>query len=665
MGQNRQVREVDGSLSPYRERKVAEAIHQALRESGADDRALADELAGVVSLFLERAHPEEERPPAVSDVADAIERVLSECGHEEAARRFDRVRRQRARLRDELVVRSAPARSADAIVLPDEVGGDVAIARWSRSRLVASLTGRRELPGPLAEEVAAAVEQKVFGLGLRTVASALIRELVECELFERGVPGSEPGRAGARDQASLSTMLFDAAGDPPSVDECVTRPALAHFALSELHGPAVARAHEEGAIHVHHLGNPLALERLALPAELVPGGRGFALALRRVLDALRPHVAGTIEVSGSVPRLLAASGGGAAAADELADAALAADAFGGLTGPGIELEVPLAAAGVAPSELRAFAERLVERLPARAPGALRLRFALAPGADAFPGMAELALALLRADPTSCLDLADSAAGRGAGTPRLGISVARVTLNLPLLLLRARGAGLKDGLEGLDRGARLALLAFHERAWAHRRAAASGLAATAAVLGEGRALRVPAAVQEVDVEPWGLSHALELLVRRGVVPRPAIPEVAGRILGQLHYHAGEERDGQRFHPRTGGCTDRAVRRRMLVACEQQARALGVADVLAELKCGRAAEGVLPLAIPFADRRNRALLRSVALERTGPGLGIPEACFPGGLRPDLLPEISAMSNLGALRLAPAGAVGELEVQEELFA
>ena len=86
MGRIHQVREPDGTLSPYRERKIAESIRRALSDAGSDDRALADELAGVVSLFLERAHPDAQKPPLVSEVQDVTERVLRETGHDAAAR---------------------------------------------------------------------------------------------------------------------------------------------------------------------------------------------------------------------------------------------------------------------------------------------------------------------------------------------------------------------------------------------------------------------------------------------------------------------------------------------------------------------------------------------------------------------------------------------------
>ncbi|WP_410960104.1 hypothetical protein, partial [Salmonella sp. SAL4434] len=83
--------------------------------------------------------------------------------NEPAARRFDKLRRLRAQLRDELCVRSRPFRGTDDVLHPGEMGGDVETSQWSRTRLVRSLSEGAELPAPVAEEIAAAVEQKIFG----------------------------------------------------------------------------------------------------------------------------------------------------------------------------------------------------------------------------------------------------------------------------------------------------------------------------------------------------------------------------------------------------------------------------------------------------------------------------------------------------------------------
>jgi ribonucleoside-triphosphate reductase len=50
------VRKRDGRIVDYDEAKLAEAIHRAARAAGHENRDLADDLAGVVTTYLERYH---------------------------------------------------------------------------------------------------------------------------------------------------------------------------------------------------------------------------------------------------------------------------------------------------------------------------------------------------------------------------------------------------------------------------------------------------------------------------------------------------------------------------------------------------------------------------------------------------------------------------------
>jgi hypothetical protein len=658
-----QIREPDGSLSPYRERKIAESIRRALSDAGSDDRDLAAELAGVVSLFLERSHPDAASPPRICDVQDVTERVLRETGHDAAARCFRKTRAEREKLRERIVVRNTARRASEDVSAGGEAASET--SRWSRTRLARSLGETFELPASVAEEVASAVERKVFALDLESVTADLIRHLVGCELFDRGLETA--GRAGEQVPIPLRALtgsVFSPEPAPRAPGDSIAAAVLEHVALAEVHTPAVAAAHAEGLVHVHGLDSFLAVERLALPWDLATrlppsSGARALLALRRTLDALRPHVAGAIELPDAAERLLAGAAAPAEAADELFEAVTACDAYDRARGPAIEIAVPI---GSVPAEA---ARRLSARVLAADSGAVRVRFTRGPQAAASDAEAlEAAAALLRASPLTSMDLLRD--GDPVDPPGvLRFSLARVTLNLPLLLLSAGGEGVKEALSGLDRGAQIALQVFRERAWMQRKGPAFGLPAViAATGGPGRVL-VPASGQEVDLEIWGLAHALELLVRRGVVPRAAVPEAAARILGHLLYHLEEEQDGIRFHVRTGGAPSRAVRRRMLLACEAHARRFAAGDVLAELSNERAAEGVLPLAIPLSDRRNRALLSCSAVERLGLGLGLAEACLPGGISAEGLAELAASSRIRRFTLAPPGLGAPFEVQEEMFA
>ena len=50
----RQVRKRSGQLVPFNQEKIANAIFKAAQAVGGEDRQMADELADVVTMFLEK-----------------------------------------------------------------------------------------------------------------------------------------------------------------------------------------------------------------------------------------------------------------------------------------------------------------------------------------------------------------------------------------------------------------------------------------------------------------------------------------------------------------------------------------------------------------------------------------------------------------------------------
>ena len=56
IGRIAKVRKRDGRLVDFDETKIADAVFKAACAVGREDRFLADELAGVVTLFLEKQY---------------------------------------------------------------------------------------------------------------------------------------------------------------------------------------------------------------------------------------------------------------------------------------------------------------------------------------------------------------------------------------------------------------------------------------------------------------------------------------------------------------------------------------------------------------------------------------------------------------------------------
>jgi ribonucleoside-triphosphate reductase len=250
-------------LVPFDPRRIADAIFRAAQAVGGEDRFVAEELAGVVGLYLERTHGG--RIPGVEDVQDAVERVLAESGHAKAAKAFSLHRARRS-----------AAQGSVRVTGPDEPGGlplvgsdaSDAAARWSKARIASALVSEARLDADEADEVARAVEGRVLASGWPRIPSSLVRALVDAELFARGrVRSRERQRlVGVPKHDLLARLEADAGGrvgEPGALAEAVGEELLRQVSLEDLLPRAVAEAHRTGEIHVHDLGCPLRLSSIA------------------------------------------------------------------------------------------------------------------------------------------------------------------------------------------------------------------------------------------------------------------------------------------------------------------------------------------------------------------------------------------------------------------
>ena len=96
------IRKRDGRIADFDQAKIASAITRAGRETGSGDELLSEELASVITLFLEKTCGQ--GIPSVGDVRDVVERILMETGHPDAARAFILHSERRKKRRDALSV---------------------------------------------------------------------------------------------------------------------------------------------------------------------------------------------------------------------------------------------------------------------------------------------------------------------------------------------------------------------------------------------------------------------------------------------------------------------------------------------------------------------------------------------------------------------------------
>ena len=255
----------DGRQVPFNEKKIAEAIFKAAQAVGGDDRSLAEELAAVVAVFLERKFNEQN--PGIEDIQDTVEKVLIETGHAKTAKAYILYRDKRARIRESLRVRKQTKKHADttdvSLLVNTETKDET--FPWDKRKIAVALTKEADLPEEVADEVANVVEQRVFASGMNRISTALIRELADNELFERGYNKK------LEKQTVIGMPKFDlielmtsknkensniASNNPEAINLAIAENTLKQYALQEVFSKEVADAHMSGMVHLHDLGYP-------------------------------------------------------------------------------------------------------------------------------------------------------------------------------------------------------------------------------------------------------------------------------------------------------------------------------------------------------------------------------------------------------------------------
>lgn len=265
MGKIKEVRKRDGRLVPFDESKIADAIFKAAQAVGGQDRQLAEELASVVTMFIEREL--DGAIPGIEDIQDVVERVLIETGHARTAKAYILYRERRARRRESLRVRKPireNAGSTDITLLVDPGTRDELLP-WDRRRIADALVDEAQLDEKVALDIARAVERKVFDSGINRISTSLIRELVDNELFERGLAAKlERQKTIGIPKYDLEELVFSksqensniGANNPEAINLSIAETTLKQFALQEVFSREVADAHLSAKVHLHDLGYP-------------------------------------------------------------------------------------------------------------------------------------------------------------------------------------------------------------------------------------------------------------------------------------------------------------------------------------------------------------------------------------------------------------------------
>lgn len=259
------IKKRDGSIVPFDKNKITDAIFKAAISVGGEDKIMADEMALAVAFFLRKKFGSQ--IPSIEEIQDAVEKVLMETGHAKTAKAYILYRERRAHARRSLRVRKkiqGHADTTDMSLLVTPAARDELVP-WNKAKITFALQKEAGLDITLASEIASAVETKIINSNYRQISTTLVRELVDNELFERGLS------AKLKRQTLIGVPIYDlekviltkskensniATNNPEAVNLCIAETVLKQYALQRIFSEDIADAHMKGMIHAHDLGYP-------------------------------------------------------------------------------------------------------------------------------------------------------------------------------------------------------------------------------------------------------------------------------------------------------------------------------------------------------------------------------------------------------------------------
>jgi transcriptional regulator NrdR family protein len=166
----------DGSAEEYLHTKVIGAISKALSEANCADVYLAEQLADAVTYYLYNQH--ESRTVTSGEIFSIIKAVLTSTGYDDAALVLNQYHLERRLKRCRIeVVYTDPQELADSAARGQSEPEQDRVP-WDKSHIVEHLVTERHIDRQVARAIAAMVEEVVFNLGLSSIPSSLIEQLV-------------------------------------------------------------------------------------------------------------------------------------------------------------------------------------------------------------------------------------------------------------------------------------------------------------------------------------------------------------------------------------------------------------------------------------------------------------------------------------------------------
>jgi len=167
-------------------------------------------------------------------------------------------------------------------------------SEWDRSRITKALIKEAGMDKKTAEDISKSVERKVLSSGIKKITVRLIRELVDNELFERGLEKKlVKQEMVGMPTYDLNQIIFSKsnensniiANNPEAVNLNIAENTLKQYALKQIFSADVAEAHLTGAMHLHDLGYPI---RCYCSSHSIEYIKKYGLRLNNVNSASSP-----------------------------------------------------------------------------------------------------------------------------------------------------------------------------------------------------------------------------------------------------------------------------------------------------------------------------------------------------------------------------------------
>jgi len=255
----------DGRTVEFDKAKITDAIYKAAVAVGGQDKIMAEELTSAVTLFLRKKFGSSS--PSIEEIQDIVEKVLIDTGHAKTAKAYILYRDKRTQQRKDLRVRKRirqGSNSTDLSLLVTPLSKDQ-IFSWDKGKIALALQKEAGIDLGMAYEIASVVEEKIFNSKLTYISTGLIRELVDNELFVRGLNKKLSRQVViGMPTYDLETLIFTksqensniTANNPEAVNLSIAENTLKQYALQRIFSKDIAEAHMKGEIHLHDLGYP-------------------------------------------------------------------------------------------------------------------------------------------------------------------------------------------------------------------------------------------------------------------------------------------------------------------------------------------------------------------------------------------------------------------------